>query len=455
VSSDQGSTSYGSASPQQKLLLSSLVNDVIVNCGMPISVVDNPHFRSFLKKMDPKFTPPCRQTVTNSLLPRLKLSKQLKLQEILDSSSDVSLTADIWTDRRMHAFLGVTVHTFNRGTPVSYLLSFQSFKGSHTGVAIAEALESVITDNMLQGKIRGIVTDNASNMRKALSVLLEAPDTSNSAGNDELENTDVDDPTLWEDSPLDDVMAVFVNTANVAEHFPCFAHSLQLVVRDGLEALTVVRTLLAKCCKLANLVHQSAVFRGVFETHFGNGRSIPSANETRWNSTFIQLSSIAALDNPKLNEMLRNEKHDNLVLNNKEYGLLQELVNILVPFAEATDLTQGSKTVTISCVVPIILSLSKRLQFLSTAPSTFSGFIKTLLKSLRERFAGLFHLLEIDMGQLLRRANSASSRPDLHFSSNVFLMAAALDPQYAFHWIQDHPGSDEEKEALRHKIHGL
>ena len=177
VSSDQGSTSYGSASPQQKLLLSSLVNDVIVNCGMPISVVDNPHFRSFLKKMDPKFTPPCRQTVTNSLLPRLKLSKQLKLQEILDSSSDVSLTADIWTDRRMHAFLGVTIHTFNRGTPVSYLLSFQSFKGSHTGVAIAEALESVITDNMLQGKIRGIVTDNASNMRKALSVLLEAPDT--------------------------------------------------------------------------------------------------------------------------------------------------------------------------------------------------------------------------------------------------------------------------------------
>jgi len=50
LSSNQGSTSYGSASPQQKLLLSSLVNDVIVNCGMPISVVDYPHFRSFLKQ---------------------------------------------------------------------------------------------------------------------------------------------------------------------------------------------------------------------------------------------------------------------------------------------------------------------------------------------------------------------------------------------------------------------
>ena len=163
---------------------------------------------------------------------------------------------------------------------------------------------------------------------------------------------------------------------------PVFSHLLQPVVRDGLEALTLVRTLLAKCCKLANLVHQSAFFRGVFETHFGNGRSMPSANETQLNSTFIQLSTIAALDNPKQNEMLRNEKQENLVLTNKEYGPLQELVIVLVPFAEATDLTQGSKTVTISCVVPIILSLTKPLQFLSTAPSFFSGFIKTLLKSL-------------------------------------------------------------------------
>jgi len=328
VSSNQGSTLYGSANPQQKLLMSSLVMDVIVNCGMPISVVDNTYFRSFLKKMDPKFTPPCRQTVTNSLLPRLKLSMQSKLQEILDSSADVSLTADIWTDRRMHAFLGVTV----RGLPVSCLQSFQSFKGSHTGVAIAEALEAAITDNGLKVKIRGNVTYNASNMRKALSVLLEAPGTSNAVGSDEIEDTDVAVPTLWEDYPLDDVMAVFVNTTNVAQHVPCFAHSLQLVVRDGLETLTLVRILLAKCYTLANLVHQSAVFRGVFETHFGNGRSIPSANETRWNSTFIQLSSIAALDNPKLNDMLRRVCKPGYLFLNPAFGFekLQTRVRVRV-----------------------------------------------------------------------------------------------------------------------------
>ena len=37
-------------------------------------------------------------------------STQNKITQVLDKSSDVSLTADIWTDRRMDSFLGVTVH---------------------------------------------------------------------------------------------------------------------------------------------------------------------------------------------------------------------------------------------------------------------------------------------------------------------------------------------------------
>ena len=159
-------STYGSSNPQQKLLTSSLVMDLIVNCGLPTWIVDQPNFRLFLNKMDPKFTPPCRQTVTYSILPRLKLATQSKLQELLDNSCDISLTADIWTDRRMHSFLGVTVHTFNNGQPLSCLLSIQSFKGSHTGQKIADALDGVVTDNGLQGRVRvrGIVTDNASNM---------------------------------------------------------------------------------------------------------------------------------------------------------------------------------------------------------------------------------------------------------------------------------------------------
>jgi hypothetical protein len=201
--------------------------DVIVGCGLPVSIVDNPRFCAFLSKMDPKYSPPCRQTVTYSILPELRKDVMSKLHALLDNSTDIGLTADIWTDRKMHAYLDVTVHVFNNGKPLSCLLSFQSFKGSHTGQKIAEALDSVINDNNLLGKIRAVVTDNASNMRKALTVLLEASDDPEDGsgavdtGNVDIE--DVDDPSLWDDDDiLTDMNFIADNISVTAEQYTLF-----------------------------------------------------------------------------------------------------------------------------------------------------------------------------------------------------------------------------------------
>jgi hypothetical protein len=152
--------------PRQKLLINSSVNNVIVNCGLPVSIVDNNYFRAFLTDLDPKFAVPCRQTVSSSILPALLKARQEKLQALLESCEYLSLTADIWSDRRSHSFLGITVHAFVKGHVVSQLLSFKSFHGSHTGQKIADALEAVITENRLQHKVQYVITDNASNMIK-------------------------------------------------------------------------------------------------------------------------------------------------------------------------------------------------------------------------------------------------------------------------------------------------
>ena len=228
---------YGSASVRQKSLIQSLVSNLIVQCALPISVVDHPAFRAFLSDMDPKFAPPARQTVTNSILPQLLISEQSKVSAVLNRSSDISLTLDIWTDRRMHSFLGVTAHLLIAGVPDSRLIAFRSFSGSHTGQHIADALEGIVVQHELQSKIRFCVTDNASNMRKALTLILDI--------NDVLISLDgsVDDPTLWDDDIDNEDLG---GLTREWQHIPCFAHSLQLVVRDGLACLGVARSLLAK-----------------------------------------------------------------------------------------------------------------------------------------------------------------------------------------------------------------
>jgi len=167
---------------------------------------------------------------------------------------------------------------------------------------------------------------------------------------------EVDDPSLWEDQ--DDT--VDLSAAGVdCQHVPCFAHSLQLVVQDG--NLTVARSLIAKCSKLASLIHQSALFRSAYEAALCSRKIVPSSNETRWNSTLRQLQCIANLDQPTLNALLRDTNHENLILSAKDTSMLKELVRILTPFAEATDLSQGQKMVMISCVIPILLSLNNLL----------------------------------------------------------------------------------------------
>lgn len=456
---------YSTSNPRYKMLCRSLVENVIIKGGIPISFVDNEGFRKFLRDIDPNFVAPCRQTVTYTHLPQLMTTKRQIMTDVLASSKDVALTIDIWTDRRQHSFLGVTAHIFDaaRGQPQSLLLKFKSFRGSHTGQSIAQAIEVCISDNSLQSKVHHVVSDNASNMKKALSfVFASGPrgtmdswllsDCNNSTDiNLSTEDDDslVDDPSLFENLPDDEI-----DNSIIGERVPCFAHTLQLVIRDGLQKVTVSRSAVPKSCKIANLTHQSAKFRQAFEMAFGSGRAVPSSNDTRWNSVFHQLNYIIELDVTKLNELLRSEEHSSLIFTLKELQQLRELVTVLQPFAEATDIAQGSTYVTISCVVPLLLSLLEGLREQLASSKYQQPLVRELTRNLFTRFRGIFDQLHISCPKFIPSTDMTGSK-DMKFDSNIYLMAASLDPEHGYRWLERHPGSVADKEALKTKILGM
>jgi len=111
----------------------------------------------------------------------------------------------------------------------------------------------------------------------------------------------------------------------------CFCHSLQLVVCGGLEKFSSCRCALAKVSKLCNIIHQSAVFHAAFEDTFGTGKSIPSSNDTHWNTAYRQIEAVVELDQVKLSNVLNQTSHPNLILTAK----LLEMISILSPFTEA------------------------------------------------------------------------------------------------------------------------
>ncbi|CAB1336961.1 unnamed protein product, partial [Coregonus sp. 'balchen'] len=124
-------------------------------------------------------------------------------------------------------------------------------------------------------------------------------------------------------------------------------------------------------------------------------------------------------------------RHFLAVLDSKytPWNLLKELVDILKPFGEATDLTQGEKVITISAVVPSILSLNHHLEKLKPQVRFLSGLVRGLQASLKKRFLGIF--INVKMAQ----SQEGITAP---FSDTVYLKAAALDPAFCLLWIEPH-----------------
>ena len=91
-----------------------------------------------------------RSTLSSKIIPQMAQSLKVKVLELLKEVPCVSVTADIWTDRNMHSFLGVTVHFFatnpktNQFGLQSVLLTCQHFLGRHTGINIGLAFEDCL-----------------------------------------------------------------------------------------------------------------------------------------------------------------------------------------------------------------------------------------------------------------------------------------------------------------------
>ena len=85
------------------------------------------------------------------------------------------------------------------------------------------------------------------------------------------------------------------------------------------------------------------IFKEAFEEQFGECKSIPQPNATRWNSTFEHIASVLKLDFHAVNDMLESTTHRISKFTAREWSQLEELRMILEPFLEATQSTEGQK----------------------------------------------------------------------------------------------------------------
>uniref|UniRef100_A0A3P8SXC3 HAT C-terminal dimerisation domain-containing protein n=1 Tax=Amphiprion percula TaxID=161767 RepID=A0A3P8SXC3_AMPPE len=336
---------YSLHSPRHQAIAEAIVKDLIVGCSLLLSFVENGHFKHFIEIMDCKYTPVSRRTICEKWIPVLVKKVKETVLEKLATQSSVSLTTDLWSDRRLRSFLGVTAHVCckKKGSYAleSYLLDCMRFTGRHGWERIASAFEEITEEYGIRQKISYIITDNAANMKCS-------------------------DDSESEEENLDDV-------GN---------HNLAVSIQH-------YQTLMTKTSRFTTLLHSSSQFKDKFEAMFDTSKTIPAANNTRWNSTFKQVQSLTALDHKALTEMCSKDYED-VTFSPCEWTQLKELCTVLAPFSVATDLAEGEKSVTISIVVPTVSDLNTHLLEMEETRMQCRPLVKALRQSLMKRFSGIF-----------------------------------------------------------------
>ena len=262
----------------------------------------------------------------------------------------------------MRAYIGITGHFTEDFKLQSVMLACHRFKGSHTADNILAAYQQVLATYNVEDKVAAVITDNAANMLKAFITLP-------GMYRDAVDNLDIED----EDDDEYEMITSF-DFDVVGEHISCFLHTLQLVVKEGLQNIGAVSSTIAKASKMVSYVRKSSLASDLLD----GGPKLQAKNDTRWNSTNKMLKSILHADTEKLDQLDCPTK-----LTKYELTLIREVTDILSPFESATTQCEGQNIVTSSLVIPCVRGLRAEMEELS---STYkSKMVATLRSSIDRR----------------------------------------------------------------------
>ncbi|KAL0200887.1 hypothetical protein M9458_004074, partial [Cirrhinus mrigala] len=175
----------------------------------------------------------------------------------------------------------------------------------------------------------------------------------------------------------------------------CFAHTLQLVVHEGLMSQHSVSDALANSRKIvAHFKHSQLAQSHLEDLHRemqGAGTTTTPARlvqdvQTRWNSSFYMIKSLLTEKRP----LCAYAADHNLpaTLSANEWGLLEKTVTVLEPFEELTRKI-SSATSTAADVIPAVTVLKRLLAEENGTDSGIKTMKSTLLQAVSRRFSSI------------------------------------------------------------------
>ncbi|CAF4311463.1 unnamed protein product [Rotaria magnacalcarata] len=228
---------------------------------------------------------------------------------------------------------------------------------SHTGENLFHEYDHVSTTFSIGNKVVRLITDNASSNISAFGELVIPSFESYFITEDAIAESDNDEV----ENELDKREELL--------RLSCFIHTLQLEVKDGLDESGCTRSAMAKVTEIAKLSHKSGIH------------------------SLLQFRKFLVISNVFLNDLLTEQKKDELALSMKDSAILRQFISIFTLFIEATTRTQAEECVSISLLGPSILGIYYDLENELKLCKYTSSLCNALINSLKERFGGLLSII--------------------------------------------------------------
>ncbi|KAJ4932818.1 hypothetical protein JOQ06_029660, partial [Pogonophryne albipinna] len=128
----------------------------------PFATVDSKGFREMCKALNPKYSPPSRSYLSDTLIPTwYGIEKANVISEIKDEPK-LAITSDGWTSLSQDHYLTVTVHYTIQGILKQKVLHTRAVYKSQTGEVVAEEISDILKDFVIEpSKIVAVTVDNA------------------------------------------------------------------------------------------------------------------------------------------------------------------------------------------------------------------------------------------------------------------------------------------------------
>lgn len=355
--------------PKCKQIIDEKLLRLFTDTYQPFRIVEETAFRHFVFALNPSYELPSRHAISRTMLPAMYEKCVTETTEVLNIAKKVCITTDCWTSVNMESFMAVTAHFLNDNfQPISLLLDCSNFSAQHTAANLAKELNNVVTEWKIKDKLLMVVSDNAANIKAAINSL------------------------RW-------------------KHYGCFAHTVNLVVSDGLKDEEVIN-LIARVKYIVGHFKRSHVATAkliAYQQNQGTKTPLKLLQDvsTRWNSTFYMLERLIVLEESVKATMsiINMELKHHLTM--EEWIIVKQLAQILKPFESVTKNISGEEYLTASMVIPLVNGLNSALTKFENRP--FADCVKRILERLKKSLTE-------------RLGNSENS--------NTLSIATFLDPRF-------------------------